>query len=182
MANDPRNNQWTQPTSPPPPLFVGQAERNFVKQINDEVIERVIGQQLLYFPIDMERTNYHPLYGEAIEKSFLPPIRVYCLVEFNGSDRTQTEFGSDNRYNVTAHFHKRRLTQDQDLFVRLGDFVQYDQMYFEIVDAFEPRYLFGQDSDFADGTSLEVTAVCKEARRGLFDAGSKIGTENRRIS
>ncbi len=182
MANDPRNNQWTQPASPPPPLFVGQAERNFVKQINDEVIERVIGQQLLYFPIDMERTNYHPLYGEAIEKSFLPPVRVYCLVEFNGSDRTQTEFGFDNRYNVTAHFHKRRLTQDQDLFVRLGDFVQYDQMYFEIVDVFEPRYLFGQDSDFADGTSLEVTAVCKEARRGLFDAGSKIGTENRRIS
>jgi hypothetical protein len=182
MANDPRNNKWTQPTSPPPPLFVGQAERNFVKQINDEVIERIIGQQLLYFPIDMERTNYHPLYGEAIDKTFLPPVRVYCLVEFNGSDRTQTEFGADNRYNITAHFHKRRLTQDQDLFVRLGDFVQYDQMYFEIVDAFEPRYLFGQDSDFADGTSLEVTAVCKEARRGLFDAGNKVGTENRRIS
>ena len=182
MANDPKVNRWSQPSQPPPPLFVGKAERDFVKQINDEVIERVIGQQLLYFPIDMERTNYHPLYGEAIDKSFLPPVRVYCLVEFNGSDRTQTEFGFDNRYNVTAHFHKRRLTQDQDLFVRLGDFVQYDQMYFEIVDVFEPRYLFGQDSDFADGTSLEVTAVCKEARRGLFDAGSKIGTENRRIS
>jgi hypothetical protein len=176
------SNKWTQPASPPPPLFVGQAERNFVKQINDEVIERIIGQQLLYFPIDMERTNYHPLYGEAVEKSFLPPIRVYSLVEFNGSDRTQTQFGADNRYNITIHFHKRRLTQDQNLFVRLGDFVQYDQMYFEIVDVFEPRYLFGQDSDFADGTSLEITAVCKEARRGLFDAGDKIGTTNRRIS
>jgi len=182
MANDPRKNKWTQPTSPPPPLFVGQAERNFVKQINDEIIERIVGQQLLYFPIDMERTNYHPLYGEAIDKTFLPPIRVYCLVEFNGSERTQTEFGADNRYNITAHFHKRRLTQDQDLFVRLGDFVQYDQMYFEIVDAFEPRYLFGQDSDVAAATSLEVTAICKEARRGLFDAGNKVGTENRRIS
>ena len=50
------------------------------------------------------------------------------------------------------------------------DFVQYDQMYFEIVDVSEPRYLFGQDSDFADGTSLEVSAVCRQARRGLFDA------------
>ncbi len=163
-------NKWTQPDQPPPPLFVGAAERNFVKQINDEVIEKIVGQQVLYYPIDVRKSQYHELYGEAIKKSYLPPIRVYALVEYNGSDRTQTEVGFDNVYNTTVHFHKRRLTADQNLFVRLGDFVMYDQMYFEIVDAFEPRYLFGQDSDFADGTSLEVTAVCRQARRGLFDA------------
>jgi|TARA_R110002074_G_scaffold228114_8_gene399693 hypothetical protein len=163
-------NRWTQPEQPPPPLFVGQAERNFVKQINDEVIEKVVGQQLLYFPIDIERSKYHTLYGEAINKTFLPPIRAYALVDYDGSTRTQTELGFDNVYNISVHFHKRRLTADQNLFVRLGDFVQYDQMFFEIVDVFEPRYLFGQDSDFADGTSLEVTAVGRQARRGLFDA------------
>ena len=51
------SNKWTQPAQPPPPLFVGQAERNFVKQINDEVIEKVVGQQVLYFPIDIERSK-----------------------------------------------------------------------------------------------------------------------------
>jgi hypothetical protein len=168
MAN--RANEWTQPASPPPPLFVGRKERDFVKQINDELIEKVVGQQVLYFAIDVDKTNYSKLYGEAIKKTFLPPMRAYALVEFNGSDRTQSRFGFDNLYNITIHFHKRRLTQDQNLFVRLGDFVQYDQMYFEIVDVFEPRYLFGQDSDFADGTSLEVSAVCRQARRGLFNA------------
>jgi hypothetical protein len=68
--------------------------------------------------------------------------------------------------------HKRRLTEDQDLLARLGDFVQYDEMYFEVVDLFEPRYLFGQDSAFTSDveTSLEVTLVGKQARRGLFDA------------
>ena len=68
MANNPKDNRWSQPKQPPPPLFVGRAERDFVKQINDEVIEKVIGQQILYFPIDRTVTNYHPLYGEAIEK------------------------------------------------------------------------------------------------------------------
>jgi|TARA_R110000851_G_scaffold269887_1_gene422566 hypothetical protein len=164
------SNKWTQPAQPPPPLFVGQAERNFVKQINDEVIEKVVGQQVLYFPIDIERSKYHTLYGEALNKTFLPPVRAYALVEYLGSTRTQTEIGFDNVYNISVHFHKRRLTADQNLFVRLGDFVQYDQLYFEIVDVFEPRYLFGQDSDFADGTSLEVTAIGREAREGLFDA------------
>jgi hypothetical protein len=164
-------NKWTQPNSPPPPLFVGKAERNFVKQLNDELIEKIVGEQVLYFPIDVERTKYHSLYGEAIKKTWLPPIRVYSLVEYNGSDRVQERYGFDNLYNITIHFHRRRLVQDQNLFVRLGDFVQYDNMYFEIVDLFQPRYLFGQDTAFAEETSLEVTAVCKQARGGLFNAG-----------
>jgi len=76
------DNEWKKPAAPPPPLFFGKKERNLVKQVNDELIEKVIGQQILYYPIDIERTNFHDLYGEAIEKTFLPPIRVYALVEF----------------------------------------------------------------------------------------------------
>ena len=45
-----KRNTWTQPTSPPPPLFVGKAERNFVKQINDEIVESS----------DPEKTNSNP--------------------------------------------------------------------------------------------------------------------------
>ncbi len=164
------NNKWTQPVQPPPPLFVGKAERNFVKQINDEIIEKIVGEQILYFPVDIEKSNFHPLYGESIKKTTLRPIRVYGLIEYVGSDRVQEKYGFDNLYNINVHLHKRRLTEDQNLFARLGDFVQYDEMYFEIVDIFEPRYLFGQDSAFDDNTSLEVTLVAKQARRGLFNA------------
>ncbi len=165
------NNKWTQPASPPPPLFVGKAERNFVKQITDEVIEKIVGEQVLYFPIDVERSDFHPLYGEAIKKTFLPPIRVYSIIEYAGSDRVQEQYGFDTLYNINIHMHKRRLTEDQNLFARLGDFVQYDNMYFEIVDIYEPRFLFGQDSSFTSTeTSVEITAVAKQARQGLFNA------------
>ena len=165
------NNKWTQPASPPPPLFVGKAERNFVKQITDEVVEKIVGEQILYFPIDVERSDFHPLYGEAIKKTFLPPVRVYSIIEYVGSDRVQEQYGFDTLYNINIHMHKRRLTEDQNLFARLGDFVQYDSMYFEIVDIFEPRYLFGQDSAFTSTeTAVEVTAVARQARQGLFNA------------
>ena len=63
--------KWERPSQPPAPLFLGEKEKNLVKQVNDEIIERVVGQQLLYFPIDLETTPYHSLYGEAIEKNFL---------------------------------------------------------------------------------------------------------------
>ena len=89
------SDEWKRPESPPPPLFLGKKERDLVKQVNDELIEKVIGQQVLYYPIDLERTQFHDLYGEAVKKTFLPPVRVYALVEF-------TEYATSYMDNFAA--------------------------------------------------------------------------------
>ncbi len=160
------DNEWKRPPAPPAPLFLGEKERNLVKQVNDELIEKVIGQQILYYPIDLETTDFHELYGEAIEKTYLPPVRVYALVEFTQFETSYLEnAGIDKSWEINIHFHKRRLAEDQNLFVREGDFVLYGDFYYEIVKLSEPKKLFGQ----VDQT-FEVHAVCKRARKGLFDA------------
>ena len=160
------DNKWKKPDQPPPPMFLGEKERDLVKQVNDEIIERVVGQQVLYFPIDIDHTNYHPLYGEAIEKTFLPPVRVHALVEYQG---VETEFlqgvGIDKKTGISVKFHRRRLTEDQDLFVREGDFVRYGDIYYEIVKLSEPKLLFGQPEH-----RFEIQAECIRARDGLFNA------------
>jgi len=159
------DNKWKQPSDPPPPLFFGDKEKNLVKQVNDELIEHVIGQQILYYPIDLESTKFHSIYGEAIEKSFLPPIRVYALIEWEGLQDIYSEsIGVDKTTTLTTHFHKRRLTEDQDLFVRIGDFICYGSFYYQIVQTSEPRLLFGQEA-----SKVEVSAKCIRAREGLFD-------------
>jgi len=160
------SNEWSRPDAPPPPLFLGKKERDLVKQVNDELIEKVIGQQILYYPIDLETTSFHELYGEAVEKTYLPPIRVYALVKFEQDDTTYLDsVGVDNLSQITVHFHKRRLTEDQDLFVREGDFVLYGDLYYEIVKLSSSRRLFGQVNH-----TFEISALCKRARKGLFDA------------
>ena len=160
------DNEWSRPAAPPPPLFLGKKERDLVKQVNDELVEKVIGQQILYYPIDMETTNFHDLYGEAIEKTFLPPVRVYALVKFDQDDTSYLDsVGVDNISEITVHFHKRRLTEDQDLFVREGDFVLYGDLYYEIMALSSARRLFGQVNQ-----TFEISAKCKRARKGLFDA------------
>ena len=159
-------NEWEQPASPPPPLFLGKKERDLVKQVNDELIERVIGQTIAYYSIDIERTNFHDLYGEALTKTFLPPVRVNALVEFDGiTTKYSSNVGLDKDSSITVHFHKRRLTEDQDLYVREGDFVLYGKILYEIVTLSEPKQLFGQIDHL-----LEISAKCIRAREGLFDA------------
>jgi len=159
-------NKWTRPTQPPPPMFLGEKEKNLVKQVNDEIIERVVGQQVLYFAIDIEHTNYHPLYGEALAKTFLHPIRVYGLVEYQGIETSDMDnFALDKSTKIKINFHRRRITEDQNLFVREGDFVRFGEIYYEIVKLIEPKLLFGQpDSRF------EIQAECIRSREGLFNA------------
>lgn len=156
---------WQQPATPPPPLFTGEKERNLVKQVNDELIERVIGQQVAYFAVDIDRSNFHPLYGEAIQKTFLPPVRVHALIKWEGQTQAFTQnVGIDKATSIEIHFHKKRLTEDQDLFVREGDFVLYGDRYYEIVTTSEPKRLFGQIEN-----KFEIMAKCIRAREGMFN-------------
>ena len=159
------DNKWKQPQQPPPPLFMGKKERDLVKQVNDELVERVIGEQILYYPISIEDTDFHPVYGESMQKTFLNPIRVHAMIEWKGYETESTNLGIDRKAKITVHFHKRRLTEDQDLFVREGDFVLYGDDYYEIMTLNEPKRIFGQVNH-----RMEITAECVKAREGVFNA------------
>jgi hypothetical protein len=153
------------PEAPPPPLFLGEKERNLVKQVNDEIIERVIGQTIVYYPISREHTNYHPVYGESVQKTFLAPIRINALVEWEGSKTATEVFGVDRVTSIVVKFHRRRLIEDQELYVREGDFVLYGDTFYEIVTLNEAKVLFGQiDHKF------EIISKCIKARESIFNA------------
>ena len=46
------SNEWEKPKSPPPPLFLGEKERDLVKQVNDELIEKLNKQGTHVLPKD----------------------------------------------------------------------------------------------------------------------------------
>ena len=84
---------------------------------------------------------------------------------WEGEQTTNTDFGIDRRSSIIIHFHKRRLTEDQDLFVREGDFVLYGDQLYEIATLNEPKELFGQVDH-----KMEIEAKCIKAREGTFNA------------
>ena len=160
--SDPKN-KWNQPEAPPPPMFFGKNERDLVKQVNDELAERVVGQAIAYYAVDLEATHFNNTYGEAIDKVTLPPVRVYAYVLVD-NEQTNEKFGYDYTTNLTVNFNRRRLVEDQDLYVRPGDFIQYGELFYEIVRTYnDTRYYFGQVEH-----KFQVSAECVRARRGLF--------------
>ena len=85
-------------------------------------------------------------------------------LEWQGYETQTTNLGVDRLPKIIVHFHKRRLTEDQDLFVREGDFVLYGETYFEITTLNEPTRIFGQREHM-----MEISAECIKAREGLFN-------------
>jgi len=158
------DNKWTRAEAPPPPLFTGKKEKDLVKQINDELIERVIGQTIIYYPISREASDYHPIYGEAINKTFLSPIKINALIEWTGTATKTGPFGADRSTSLKVHFHHRRLTEDQNVFVREGDFIGYDDQYYEIVSVVIPKLLYGDPY-----SPFEILANCNKARNNVFN-------------
>lgn len=158
------DDKWSRPAQPPAPLFTGKKERDLVKHINDEIQERVIGQQILYYPIDMETTDFDELYGEAPIKNFLPPVECKALVEWQGSTTAyENSIGIEKVTKITVRFQKRRISVEKGVSVREGDFVLYGGIYFEIVKIEEPKELFGQQDQ-----KFSIFAECVRARQGSF--------------
>jgi hypothetical protein len=151
-----------------PVLFIGDQEKDLQKQIADEVVEQFINQEVFYYPIDIEKTQYHPIYGEALDKKFYPPLHVHCMVEWEGFVSNNDGYNIDRIPSITVHFHKRRLNEDMDFVVREGDFILYGRDYYEIAKLEEPRRVFG-----AYNLRPEVTATCVKARRGLFEVNEE---------
>jgi len=161
-VSDP-NNRWSQPAAPPPPMFFGKKERDLVKQVNDELAERVVGQTVAYYPISIEESNFNDTYGESIDKVSLPPVRVYAYVVVE-NEQTNERYGYDYQTKLTVNFHRKRLVADQDLYVRVGDFVQYGEYFYEIVKTYnDTRYYFGQVEH-----KFQISAECVRAREGVF--------------
>ena len=163
MANK-NENKWSRLPNRPPQIFKGKAEEKFAKHVSEEIIERVIGQEVLYYSIDMETSNYN-IYGECIEKSFLPPLHIYVLVDWDGENTESNSYGVDRKSSLTIHFHRARLQKDQNLFVCVGDFVSYGNHFYEIIETSSPQLFYGS-IDY----KVEISAKCIRARDDLFNA------------
>jgi len=157
------NNKWDQPEAPPAPMFFGKKERDLVKQVNDELAERVIGQPIAYYPISLEESNFNDIYGEAIDKISLPPVRVYAYVVVE-NEQSNDRYGYEYQTKLTVNFSEKRIAADQNLYVRVGDFVQYGDQFYEIVRTYnDTRFYFGQVEH-----KFQISAECIRARTDAF--------------
>lgn len=145
--------------------FITQREINFIDRVNKELIQKVVGQEVTYYAISVEKSRVNRLYEEAIQKVWDPPVLIDARVLWDNTNSTSTGMGIDSKYPLEVYFHDLEL-RDRNVKPKEGDFIEFGQVFFEITSVTQPQIVFGQVNN-----RIMTKCVCVPSREGQFHAG-----------
>ena len=144
-------------------LFWGRKELNFISRISAELIQHVVRQTCYYYAVLAEQTVTDDLYNEAITKVTADPVAVNALVYYENTTDQVTALPPDSKYALDVHFHTQELV-DRNLAPKMGDFIQFGDIVFEVYSVSQPQLVFGQIEQ-----KVMTKCTCGPARKGQFD-------------
>lgn len=131
--------------------------------ITRELVQDVIGQEVYYYEILAEKTQANDLYNEAIHKVWANPVKCNALVSYENSNEVVGTMPADSKYRLEVQFHQNELV-NRNLSPKMGDFILYDSIMFEIYSVSEPQLAFGMIEN-----KVMIKCVCGPARKGQFN-------------
>jgi hypothetical protein len=145
------------------PLFVTNKEVSFFNHITKELLQRIVGQKVIYYAVSEQHTKTNDLYDEAIKKTVYRPVEVNALVKYNAPTQKATEFTIDTIYSIEVYFHIHEL-QERKVVPREGDFVKFGTIVYEIEKLTRPQIVYGQMNN-----EVMVKAECRVSRKSQFE-------------
>ncbi len=129
------------------PFFIPQKEFDLLNQMNEELIDEIIGQSVDIYKVNIDKTEDN-MYGESTAKYYDIGFRVNCLIEYAEPTIEQDEFGADLNSNITMFFQRENLSSGSlNFYPEMGDIVDWNDYYWEINGTTEPK-LFGGHPNF----------------------------------
>ena len=125
------------------PFFIPQKEFDLINQMNEELIDEIVGQSVDIYKINIEKTDEN-IYGESTTKYYDVGFRVNCLILYNEPEITQDEFGADLNANIEMYFQRENLASGSlNFHPEIGDIVDWNDYYWEINGTTEPQLFAG---------------------------------------
>jgi len=130
------------------PFFLPQKEINVINDMNEELIDEIVGQVVDIYKINTEHTKDN-LYGESTTKYFNVGFRVNCLIRFNPPEVSQfNEVGPDVNSSIDLMFQRNNLASGSlNFYPEASDICDWNNTYWEINGVTEPQ-LFGGHPNF----------------------------------
>ena len=128
------------------PFFIPQKEFDLINQMNEELIDEIVGQSVDIYKVNVERTEDN-LYGESTAKYYDIGFRVNCLIEYTEPEIIQDEFGADLNSSIEMFFQRENLSSGSlNFYPEVGDIVNWNDQYWEINSVVEPQLIAGHQN------------------------------------
>ena len=111
-------------------LFGSARDASLVRHINRELINEFIDTEVAFYKLSLEDTRAN-LYDEADNKVYFAPIRLNCIIEKGDKSYIGDDAGYDQTREGFFNFLRDDL-KDNNIVIEEGDFIEYDNEYYEI--------------------------------------------------
>ena len=127
-------------------IFGSNRDFNLLLGIQRELVHDVIEQEIIYRKLSLEDIHAN-IYGEALEKIYLSPVKLNCMITRGDQVVDISEFGPD--LGRTASFAMiRRDLQDVSILPEVGDIVQWQNDFYEVDTVRENSLFLGRDNNY----------------------------------
>jgi hypothetical protein len=134
-------------------LFGSTRDITFFKGITKEVVEDVVSTSIGYYKIMLSDTPTN-VYGEAMNKYYIGPVLINCLIERGDMATTQGDVALDINRSYKFRFFKDHLI-DANVVPERGDVIMWNETYFECDNIIENQLIWGKDNQYAYQPGLE---------------------------
>ncbi len=143
-------------------IFGSKSDFSLIRRMNRELLREIIEQEVGYYKISLQDTQAN-IYGESLQKTFLPPVLINCLLTQADQVVSIDDFGPDLQRNLSFAFLRDDLV-DANLIPEVGDIILIYEQYYEVDTVKENQYFFGKDPSYNYGRSdrfgNSISIVC----------------------
>tara|TARA_R100001509_G_scaffold143454_1_gene99226 strand:- start:6122 stop:6607 length:486 start_codon:yes stop_codon:yes gene_type:complete len=149
-------------------IFGSSRDFDLLVNINRELLKDIVEQEILLYKFNITDTSTN-LYGEALEKTFLEPVKLNCLITRGDQVINIDEFGPDLGREASFALLKRDL-EDIQLVPEVGDIVMWHEDYYEVDTVKENQLFYGRNKDYniertaGYGSSISLVLDCHLTR------------------
>ena len=160
-------------------LFGSNRDFDLLVSINRELLKDIVEQEILIYKLSIADTSTN-LYGEALQKTYLEPVKFNCLITRGDQVYDVDEFGPDLGREASFALLRRDL-QDTQLVPEVGDIVMWHEDYYEVDSIKENQLFYGRNNDYnverasGHGESISLVLDCHLTR------ADKVGIARQRL-
>ena len=149
-------------------LFGSNRDFDLLVNINRELLKDIVEQEVLIYKLSIA-DNSTNLYGEALEKTYLEPVKLNCLITRGDQIYNVDEFGPDLGREASFALLRRDL-EDIQLVPEVGDIVMWHEDYYEVDSVKENQLFYGRNNNYnverasGYGESISLVLDCHLTR------------------
>lgn len=144
-------------------LFMSPRDAAYINDINVELLEIVSNQNFVYWAVEKDLSDVDDIYGESEKKVTRRGVKVYGWVMLDEPETITNNFTTEVRRRLEVYLHINRLTEI-GIVPQKGSFIEWDNQFFEILEAFAPAFAHGLPN-----IKVGVTCRCLSARQDAFN-------------